>query len=186
MGSGKYRVYRGDKYRDYEEKVIQLYQDYQVRKAAESAIHDVLGENGISKIAFTRDKGETFEEVDASKKEYFAAPPEAEAIVDEQTFETNVHLVRLSFNEGNKWTVDDGIAQYSASVEDEDYMSRVERNEIDFSKGDVLKVRMRYVQYSTSSGLKKEYFIEKVIEHSKAKPSIQIELDVDDKEGQSI
>ena len=86
----------------------------------------------------------------------------------------------MSFKEGNKWTVDDGNSQYSVIVEDEDYLSKIEKNEVDFSKGDLLKVRIRYIQYLTESGLKKEYFIEEVLEHSKAKPNIRIELDIED------
>lgn len=166
MENGRYKVYRGDKYYEAEKKVLQLYQDYNVRKATECAISETLDENKISKIAFTKDEGKTFQSIDFSEKEYFFAPPESKTVIDEKTFETNIHLIRLSFKKGNKWTVDDGNSQYSVIVEDEDYLLKIEKNEIDFSKGDLLKVRIRYIQYLTESGLKKEYFIEKVLEHS--------------------
>ena len=91
-GNGKYKVYRGDKYHEIEKKVIQLYQDYKVRKAMESAISGTLTEEKISKIFFTKDKGKTFQEVDFSEKEYFSSLPETKTILDEQTFETNIHL----------------------------------------------------------------------------------------------
>ena len=80
-GNGKYKVYRGDKYHEIEKKVIQLYQDYKVRKAMESAISGTLTEEKISKILFTKDKGKTFQEVDFSEKEYFSSLPETKTIL---------------------------------------------------------------------------------------------------------
>ena len=180
IGDGKYKVYRGEKYYKAEKAVIQLYQDYNVRKATEYAM-SALQEDKISSIAFTKDKGKTFQKVDVSEKDYFNAPLESENIVNQQTFETNIHLVRLSFKEGNKWTVDDGNTQYSVVVEDEDYISKIEKNEVGFSKGDILEVKMRSVQYVThnSQKLRKDFFIEKVLNHSKAEPNLQRYLDID-------
>ncbi len=180
IGDGKYKVYRGEKYYEAEKAVIQLYQDYNVRKVTEYAM-SALQEDKISSIAFTKDKGKTFQKVDVSEKSYFNAPLESKDIVNQQTFETSIHLVRLSFKEGNKWTVDDGNTQYSVVVEDEDYISKIEKNEVGFSKGDILKVKMRSVQYVThnSQKLKKDFFIEKVLNHSKAEPNLQIYLDID-------
>lgn len=57
MKNGKYKVYRGDKYYEIEKNVLQLYQDYNVRKATECAISETLEENKISKITFTKYEG---------------------------------------------------------------------------------------------------------------------------------
>lgn len=164
---GTFVVYKGDKYLKIEEKVLKLYQDYKVRKAFEASIAEPLREDQIETVAFTRDGGETFVEANYVERAALGAMPEESTDLPSYTYQTNVSLVRLSFKEDNKWAVTDGKNSINASVEDEAFIRQINENEVSFSKGDILTVRMRIDQAETSTGLKSEYAIEEVISHRK-------------------
>lgn len=162
---GGFRVYKGDKWVKAEEKVVQLYRDHKVRKALEAAITAPLSEGRVDAMAFTNDDGKNFELITIDEASYFAAPEESAEQLETSRFETNVSLVRISFKEGNKWSVFDGANALSVYVEDQDFLERMNRSEVSFSKGDILRVRIRLEQSETSGGLRNEYYVEKVLDH---------------------
>jgi hypothetical protein len=175
----KFAVYSGDKFIKTEERVIKLWQDFKVRKAFENAIAAPLKEGQIETIAISGDKGKTFETVSITDKPYLEAFPEQRILLPSYTYEANVSLVKISFKEANKWTVFDGRNAVNVRVEDSVFLKKVDQSEVAFSKGDILRVRMRIDQAETSSGLRSEHSIEEVLEH---RPPIfrgQLKLDVE-------
>ena len=55
------------------------------------------------------------------------------------------------------------------SPADEAFINSVNKADTSFRKGDALKARVRFEQYRTETGLKKDHYIEKVIKHIEAK-----------------
>ena len=82
----------------------------------------------------------------------------------------NLQIISLTFKEDNKWKVTDGLEPFNVAIEDEEFLRKINNNEIAFSKNDYLVCEVRERQYQTNKGLRKERSIIKVIEH---KPSPQ-------------
>lgn len=74
-------------------------------------------------------------------------------------------ITTLSFAEGNKWRLSDGRSTFYATIEDDGFLSRVNRNDESFSKGDILRCQVRVRQWQTSPGLRTDYSVIKVLEH---------------------
>jgi len=172
---GTLTVYRSDVSEKYERRTIELYRDYQVRQAFEELVADQLGKDGIDSIAVAADGTEVVASIQKDEAEYFRCPPAPEQEIGTSEYETSLNLVRITFKEGNKWRVTDGRGEFSVTVSDEDFLRRVEANE-PFSKGDILRVRLRQVQYSTPKGIVTESFVTRVLEH--IKPPTQLNLGV--------
>ncbi|WP_417483645.1 hypothetical protein [Maricaulis salignorans] len=163
---GGLRVYKGDKYIKTEDRVIELFRSYKVRKALESAIAAPLTPGRVTDIAFTKDGGKTFERATIDDRAAFIAPPEEPSAHHTFTYDANVSLVNVSFKEGNQWRVHDGTANIGVYVEDRAFLEKVDANEISFSKGDVLRVRLRIEQDESPTGdLKNAFFVEEVLDH---------------------
>lgn len=176
---GSFAVYSGEQFLKTEEKVIKLWQDFKVRKAFEDAIAAPLKEGEIETLAITSDGGKTFVTVDVAEKSFFESIPEQRSPLPSYVYEANVSVVKLSFKETNKWTVFDGKNTINVRVEDAAFLKRVDESEASFSKGDILRVRMRIDQAETSTGLKSEYAIEEVLEHRAPMFRGQLRLDVE-------
>lgn len=154
-----------------ERKVYDLYKSYKIRKSFENLVKPLIEQEGISDVAFQYENSdESFCMITKEEAVYFKCPePEEEKIDKEAIFETNINIVNLSFKEGNKWFVNDGQSSFYATVEDNTFLQAINNNEISFTKGDILRVRLRREQFynKTENKLKTENFIEKVIRHSK-------------------
>lgn len=181
---GGVRVYQGDKYIKVEDRVIKLFRDHKVRKAMEAAIAEPLKEGRVTDIGFTRDGGKTFESVNIQDRASFIAPPEEPADHHTFTYEANLSLVSLSFKEGNQWRVHDGSTNIGVYVEDQAFLDKVNSNEVSFSKGDVLRVRLRVEQDESPTGdLKNSYFIESVLDHRHPEFRGQSKMTFDQRDG---
>jgi hypothetical protein len=78
-------------------------------------------------------------------------------------------IVRLSFEDRYKWTLTDGNATFNADIEDEAFWERLQRRELAFAKGDVLRVRMLVNTIRTDKGLRSEYKVVEVLDLITAK-----------------
>lgn len=149
------------------EKVIKLYENWQLRRSIEEMVSP-LEKNGIDLFLVKPENNEEF--FDAKKDEfaYFKCPPAKEVMIDEPVkFNTNLNIISLSFKDKNKWYVNDGQSSFYATIEDLDFLRRVDENE-EFRKGDILRVLIRREQFlNEEQKLRTEYFIENVIEHKK-------------------
>jgi hypothetical protein len=96
---------------------------------------------------------------------YFAKPHIPDATLVDDTRISVFSIISLAFKEDNKWRLNDGTNAISATIDDADFLSKVDANQIAFSKGDILLCKVRVVQKQTDTGLKTEYTVERVIEH---------------------
>jgi len=149
------------------EEVIRLYENWQLRHSLEQMISP-LEKNGIDLCLVKVENSEEFFDVKKEETEYFKCPPAREIMIDEPVrFNTNLNIISLSFKDKNKWYVNDGQSSFYTTIEDLDFLRRVDENE-EFRKGDILRVLIRREQYlNEEQKLRTEYFIEEVIEHKK-------------------
>ena len=149
------------------EEVIRLYENWQLRHSLEQMISP-LEKNGIDLCLIKVENSEEFFDVKKEEIEYFKCPPAKEVMIDEPVrFNTNLNINSLSFKDKNKWYVNDGQSSFYSTIEDLDFLRRVDDNE-EFRKGDILRVLIRREQYlNEEQKLRTEYFIEEVIEHKK-------------------
>lgn len=156
-------------------QVAELYKDLKVRSALEKTVAPIKKE-GIE--SFEISMGNTRSVIAAkSEVDYFATPNTDVTALMDQEEERFFSIVSLSFKERNKWRLNDGTSVVSVLVSDKDFLGRVDRNEVSFAKGDLLKIRIRITQHSTAEGLKTTYEAVRVLEHKKAGPP-QLELPI--------
>jgi hypothetical protein len=176
LKNGNFQVFRSDSCIEVEQKVIDLYRDYKVRKSFEQTVIPLESE-GIDSFAINIDN-HIIDTITKEEASYFVVENVDSEELDKKEFETFINLHRISFNEKNKWYVSDGTSSYSVLVEDTDYIHKIDKGDISFAKTDLLKVVIQLTQYQTDEGLKAKYVIKKVLSHNK-KPQ-QIKLDIED------
>lgn len=170
-----FSVYRDGSMINVEKKVITLYKDYKLRRSLEGCF-DPLKKQGINDFGIIYNKNA----ICSVKKEdisYFECPqPEQTKLEDDVIFITSINIVSLSFKEGNKWFVNDGQSSFYAIVEDENFLKKIDDNLVEFSKGDILKVKIRREQFFSpdEEKLKIENYIMEVLNHQK--PAIQLKI----------
>lgn len=145
-------------------RMLRLYQDVAVRKSLEGVVHDPLQKDGIDTFKASGDEASPAVVVKSSDAESFAAPEVEGSVVVDEVRNMALSIVSLAFKEDRKWRFFDGNGQLSAVITDEDFLKRVDNNE-PFTKGDVLRCEVRIVQRQTTSGLKSEYTVLRVLEH---------------------
>jgi hypothetical protein len=103
----------------------------------------------------------------------------ADGLADERdvlsTSEREVYLSIRSavFQEGNKWRFFDGESVFYASMNDQEFNTRIDAGEA-FSKQDLLQCRVRETQWRDANGLHRDIEVLKVLRHSPA--PVQLEL----------
>jgi hypothetical protein len=168
-----------------QKNVVKLYRSAKIRKALEQAIYEPLSKEGITSFkAIAVDKKESVE-VKKAEREYFVAPPAEDESLSELVAEAHLQIVSLSFREDNKWRFTRGSGEnaFYALIKDVEFLKKVERNEIRFSKSDILKVKLRTIENLTDNGLKTEYEVLEVLEHRIA--ARQLPLPMQNKEGKA-
>lgn len=148
-------------------KLLRLYQDIAVRDAVHKLVQEPLEKDGIDKFSVV-DNGAVIESVNKEEAAFFANPEVQEAVVLESTHRAAFSIISLAFKEDNKWRLNDGNNQISATINDEDFIRRVDRNQVSFSKGDILVCDVHVTQKEIKGTLKTEYVVERVVEHKRA------------------
>ena len=143
--------------------VLVLLRDISVRNAT-SKILEPLSRNGINTFAAGTDR-EITETVTADEIKWFVAPVPVDELLLDDVRKMAFSIVSLTFKEDNKWRLYDGAATIHATITDNDFLSKVDRNQVAFAKGDVLVCEVRVLQWQTISGAKTEYEVIRVIEH---------------------
>lgn len=149
-------------------EVLELYNNYKIRKALEDLASPVK-KDGIDK-AFIKHGKDFTDIVDKESIDYFNCPPVTKTDMDNTNrYDTQVSVVKLSFTKNSKWTFHDGQSTFNATIEDELFWKNVEFGK-NFGKNDILKVLIRREQFmiEETNKLKIEHFIEKIYEHKKA------------------
>jgi hypothetical protein len=168
LDNGRVRVLMDDGALETEAKVLELYRQFRVRQALEAVLKP-LEADGIDTFAVTNLKQtDRFIEITKAERPYFKTPePESEPLSDDE-FDVNLQIVSISFQEGNKWRFNDGASVFYADVLDESFTAKVASSSTSFTKGDILKVRLRRVQALVGDQFRTECTVLKVLEHRKA------------------
>lgn len=157
------------------EAVVRLYQDIDVRRAAEGVVHPVDRE-GID-VFQVIDDGEVLESVSKVDLPSFSvAGASVEREIGESVAEGVYSIVKLSFEERYKWLLSDGNATFSADIADDAFFEDVQQRRITFTSGDVLRVRLWKKSWQTDKGLRTEYVVKQVLEHIPALRQIPLAL----------
>ena len=114
------------------------------------------GRSGATEAVITKEELAAFE---------FAA---SDSVVVSDTVVEKVLLQIESavFKEDNKWRFHDGSASFFAEIADPAFLALIESGAQRFGKRDVLIVDLRRIQSITDNGLKLEYIVERVREHT--------------------
>lgn len=157
--------------------LLRLYQDLAVRKALEQVIAEPLGKEGIDQFRIL-EESKVVEIASREDASFFVSPEADGKLVLDETRRAAFSIVSLAFKEDNKWRLHDGNAQISATIEDRDFLGKVDSARVSFTKGDVLVCEVRVRQTQTYNGLKAEHSVLKVLEHIRAPQ--QLELPIED------
>lgn len=158
-----------------EEAIVVLLQDRTVRTHLQEVIAPIEME-GIETLAFgTDDRIDVV--IERREAVFFHVPPPEDHLIFEEVRTIPFSIVSLSFREDNKWRLFDGQATIYATIADQDFLNRVNKNVERFAKGDILICETRVSHWQTADGLRTEYVILRVIEHRHGAAQIQLPLD---------
>lgn len=160
-------------------QVASLAKSPKIRKYVDGAIRP-LSKAGMKKISVKKGR-KTLQTVKRDEATYLLTGQQDEVVVQEGdsvqevTRPAYLEIVKLSFREDNKWNFGDGSGGLiPASIEDHDFLEKVDRHEYLFGKGDQLKVILRTRTTRMSSGkYQADHTVTKVLEFI---PSPQTDL----------
>jgi len=158
------RVTYGDESFDVPLELLRLYQDLAVRSALEKVVHKPLQAPGIDLVEFGA-RSLPDQRVTADDADAFRTPEIPERVLVKDVREAAFSIVSLAFKEDNKWRLHDGSNAVNAVIRDEEFLARVDRNQIRFAKGDVLICEVEFTQKQTAKGLVTENIVTKVKQH---------------------
>ncbi len=159
-----------------EKKILDLYQDYKLRKAFEGVVCKPLEKEGVdSFICADKQGSEISTEITKEEGALFACPQGKAEELPQEEYETTLQLLSPNFQEGNKWRFTDGSASFFAKIADQKFLDAVNGGRRVFAKGDIMQVKMREtkrVDLGGSMSSEKEILL--VLSHRH--PNIQIPL----------
>lgn len=88
-------------------------------------------------------------------------------IEENEIFEADMWLtpISITFKEGYKWKFANDYNEFYANIIDDEFMQKINTNQIQFSKGDTLKAHIKIEKISSKNNVKNEYTIVKVLEY---------------------
>lgn len=155
---------------------IKLAQSIVVREKAKKAV-DVLSKEGIDTFEAISGNGEstlTVTKEDQASFDY--QPTENEDVVTDEVRTMALHIVSLSFKETNKWRVSNGADTFYVTIEDEEFINRINAGVASFAKNDCIICDVREKQLHGHQGLRLERVIIKVKEHRTAPRQLGMEF----------
>lgn len=163
LKNGLMRIEIGNEAFDIPLALLRMYQDLTIRRAVESVVRP-LHKDGINLFKI-KDQNQVVETINKDEVDYFTVPevPEEEIVSSES--EAAYSIVSLTFKDDNKWRLSDGNNIINAIIRDDNFKQKVNENSISFSKGDILRCRIRTTQWRTISGLKTEHEVLEVKEY---------------------
>lgn len=145
------------------QSVVKLYNSGEVRKSLEGALKP-LERPGIDKFE-VRHGDKVIESINKEEYEHFRAKTaDVEQPLTEENRIAHLEVIKPSFQENLKWTLSDGDGTVNADMGDKDFLEKLNRREVGFVKGDVLKVEMQTKSWHSMNGLRTERRITKVLE----------------------
>lgn len=157
-------------------EVLRLYQEMAVNQAMNRLISSIEA-GKIDRIEFRESPGaQASQTLTVEDKSTFQLPMPADETVVDEIRRMALSIRSLAFQEANKWRLYDGQNIITATIEDKNFLSRVDRNEIRFAKSDVLICEVQTIQRQGAEGLKTEHIIKRVLEHRPAPTQIALEM----------
>lgn len=146
-------------------QVLTLLRDVSVRQGCEKVLRPM--ENaGITSFSVGDDTGAVSQRVETAQRAWFATPQVADELLVNEVRKMVFSIVALAFKDENKWRLHDGASTLHAVINDAEFLARVDANQVNFAKGDILLCDVRVKQWRTSTGARTEYEVVRVIEHS--------------------
>ena len=173
--SGIARVITDDDELEVEERTIELFRSYKIRNALERAIKVPLDRDGVESVAFVYEEVVT-EVIGKGDRHSFSSPSDDKTQISEQEFTAHLQLVTVPMRDGYKWRVDDGGGPFTATMLDEAFVQRMQRNEIPFAPGDILVSKIRRRQFMQDQELHNESEILQVMRHEAAYRQIPLPI----------
>jgi len=170
------RITIGDQTFDIPIALMRLYQDLPVRVAAQKVVEEPLKSDGITSFEVREGKNVRLK-VEKQEAPFFSKPIIEDDMLLDTVVRSNFSIVSLAFKEDNKWRLNDGANPISVNIEDKEFLDRVDKNQISFSKGDILLCDVRVVQKQTEQGLRTEYTVVRVVDHRSAARQIPLPLE---------
>lgn len=172
-GSVVYRTADGDSL-VIPQEVDRLYRNVRIRRRIREVIQP-LTRNGIEVVKFRTAETEIELEVAEDDVESFDVPTEVEEALFDTRMTMAVSIAAPAFVEDNKWRLSDGERTFFASIEDKNFLQRVDDGE-PFRKGDILEAEMHITQTRTETGLHTDWTVERVVQHIPRARPIEIPL----------
>lgn len=122
---------------------------------------------------------QAIESINKTDAPYFKAPS-VNSTEEVETFpeqEMTVKITSITFEKGNKWKLTDGNNTFWATIKDEKFLDDVDKGNIAFKNGDMLRIRYYIKQVQKGKTLSTEYTVTRILE-VKSRPE-QIKLDFD-------
>lgn len=154
------------------EDIINLYRDTGVRKSLKNTLKP-LQQEGIDSFIVKED-GKAITEIKKNEGVYFEVPDLPDEKIIDTMSRVACKIIGVFFEEGLKWRLYDGENKINALIKDEDFLRALDKGAVAFTKGDILEIELRTIQWKTKDGLKKEHEVIKVLKHHK--PHKQIPL----------
>ena len=154
---------------------LQIYRSIEFRTQIKNVVAP-LASDGIDTFSITSERTET---VRISKNDIsaFVVPEVRDETLEPIISEIYLQLINVAFEHG-KWKFSDGTNSFFATIEDGVFIDKVKKAKIKFTTNDRIKVKLRTMQKVTTTGLKTEFAIEKVLKHIPG--AVQLELDFDE------
>ena len=165
------------------EKVLNLYRSYEVQEQMYKLL-EPLEEDGISGFEVREHKEKTTVlRINAEEIAAFRPKEKQGKIVEEESQKTLlVNILNVSFEE-LKWRLSDGADRFYATMEDEEFVRKINAGDIAFKQGDTLRVELTTKQFIDKNGkISTEKKVTKVIEYIPRPENMQLPFIEDDEE----
>lgn len=169
----------GDKY-EASPNILSLFSNIKVRTSIQKVIYEPLSKEGIESFSIKKGKSET--KIEKEDKDYFKLTEIPDELLKDQEREIFLSVVDISFKEGHKWKFSDGSVEFYATINDGNFIRKVQENTDGFYKDDLFKVLIREKQWISDTGIKSDYEIIRVLEHRSGAKQIKLPFGNDSNE----
>jgi hypothetical protein len=176
QGNNKAIIILDDEQIEVEREVIKFLQSKKIRDGLEEAIEKPLRREGIDSFSSSSDPSSDPIMINSDAAAFFQSPKIVDQEIGQSTTERKLSLANIDFREDHKWKLTDGQSIFHVTVEDERFLKLVQSNRASFTKGDILTVRLRAEEFDTEKGIRTNYYVEKIIDHSSAYKQVPLPL----------
>lgn len=161
--------YSETEYLEVDKRALRLYRSKVIASDIEKML-EPLSKDGIDSFYVVREMLDENVElfIDKEEVEYFKFQ-DIDDHLSESITETFLQIESISFKEKNKWRFNNGGATINASISDEAFLQKIDSGLLRFGKGDLLKVKLKTIQFLAHTKLKTEFEVVEVIEHKTTK-----------------